>query len=519
MKVLVLHDPVAPDARPDELDTLVQVREIGAALTRRGHTVATLAFGPDLAANERAIVAAHADVVFNLVESHLGRARLLTNATSLLECLGLPFTGAPGDATTLSTGKLITKRVLAAAGIPTPAWRELPRPGAPLADAQLPRGPWLVKSVWEHGSLGLETDSVFEPRSFAELDAAIRAKQSALGGEAFAEQYVHGREFNVALLAGDNGPRCLPIPEILFEYAADDDTPRIVGYRAKWAEGSAEFVGTPRRFDFEAHDAALLGELERQALATWHAFGCDGYVRVDFRVDAQGRVYVIDVNTNPCLSPDAGYAAALARAGIPYDVAIERIVLAALARRGVRPPAATAKEVAKRAPLAHTLRTDVRPSDAARVRAMCASTGFFNDEELDIAVELVDEHLAKGEVASGYSFVFLDGANGATLCYASYGRIAGTERAYDLFWIVTDDAHRGRGLGRIVLDEVERRIAALGGGQIHVETSSRAQYDPTRAFYERCGYFEAARFTDFYKAGDGKVVYVKTVEHPRVNPV
>jgi ribosomal protein S18 acetylase RimI-like enzyme len=372
-------------------------------------------------------------------------------------------------------------------------------------------GRFLIKSVHEHGSLGIEGDSVVDVTSTDELDAAIRVRAPHMGGEAFAEQYVHGREFNVALLADEHGPRCLPIPEILFEYAADDDTPRIVGYRAKWAEGSAEFVGTPRQFEFGDHDAPLLRELERQALATWHAFGCDGYVRVDFRVDAQGRVYVIDVNTNPCLSPDAGYAAALARAGIPYDVAIERIVFAAFARRGVRPPTTVAKEVAKRAPLAHTLRTTVRPSDAARVRAMCASTGFFNDEELDIAVELVDEHLARGEAASGYSFVFLDAAGGETLCYASYGRIAGTERAYDLFWIVTDDAQRGRGLGRIVLDEVERRIAALGGGQIHVETSSRAQYDPTRAFYERCGYFEAARFPDFYKAGDGKVVYVKTV--------
>jgi D-alanine-D-alanine ligase-like ATP-grasp enzyme/GNAT superfamily N-acetyltransferase len=505
VKVLVLHDPVAPDARPDELDTLVQVEAIAAALARRGHAVARLAFGPDLAANERALVAARADVVFNLVESHLGRGRLIANATALLEALGQPFTGAPHDALVLSTSKLLTKRVLAAADLPTPDWHVT---GGHAASVP---GRFIVKSVHEHGSLGLEVDSVVDVRTTAELDAAIAARRGSLGGEAFAEGYVHGREFNVAVIAQPDGPRCLPIPEILFEGLASDDTPRVVGYRAKWAEGSAEYVGTPRHFASGGVDGLLHAELERLALATWRAFGFAGYLRVDFRVDASGAPYVIDVNANPCLSPDAGFAAALERADVPYDAAIEAIALDAVRRAGRTVAASeTAPARSARAVPAHTLRTEVRPGDAARVRAMCASTGFFSDEELDIAVELVEEHLAKGEAASGYSFVFLDVA-GETLAYASYGRIPGTESAFDLYWIATDDAHRGRGFGQVLVAEVEARIAAGGGGQIHVETSSRAQYDPTRAFYERCGYLEAARFPDFYKPGDGKVVFVKTV--------
>jgi len=412
----------------------------------------------------------------------------------------------------LSTSKLLTKRVLAAADLPTPDWHVVGGHAAAVP------GRFIVKSVHEHGSLGLEIDSVVDVRSSAELDAAIDARRAGLGGEAFAEGYVHGREFNVALIAGERGPRCLPIPEILFEGLPSDDTPRVVGYRAKWAEGSAEYVGTPRHFARAGADAALHAELERLALATWQAFGFAGYLRVDFRVDASGAPYVIDVNANPCLSPDAGFAAALERADAPYDAAIEAIALDALRRAGRATEASGA--AAARAPRpvpAHTLRTEVHQHDAARVRAMCASTGFFSDEELDIAVELVDEHLAKGESASGYSFVFLDVA-GETLAYASYGRIPGTEAAYDLYWIATDDAHRGRGYGQVLVAEVEARIAALGGGQIHVETSSRAQYDPTRAFYERCGYHEAARFPDFYKPGDGKVVFVKVVAGSGATP-
>ncbi|MEZ5980163.1 MAG: GNAT family N-acetyltransferase [Planctomycetota bacterium] len=156
------------------------------------------------------------------------------------------------------------------------------------------------------------------------------------------------------------------------------------------------------------------------------------------------------------------------------------------------------------------LRDDVRESDEARVRELVRSSGFFTPEEQEIAVELVHERRVRGERESGYSFVFLDDGPTA-VAYACFGRIPMTASSYDLYWIVTDDARRGRGLGRRLLREVERRVARAGGGRIYVETSSRAQYDPTRAFYENTGYTRAAYFEGFYREGDGKIVYVKRV--------
>jgi D-alanine-D-alanine ligase len=103
----------------------------------------------------------------------------------------------------------------------------------------------------------------------------------------------------------------------------------MVGYRAKWVEDSFEFANTPRRFDFAAGDAALLAHLERLARTTFLAMGLSGYARVDFRVDADGP-WILEVNTNPCISPDAGFAAALAQSGIRYKDAIARIVRAAM---------------------------------------------------------------------------------------------------------------------------------------------------------------------------------------------
>jgi len=159
-------------------------------------------------------------------------------------------------------------------------------------------------------------------------------------------------------------------------------------------------------------------------------------------------------------------------------------------------------------PLPCRLRTQATPADRNAVRSILASTGFFYPGEIDIAVELVDEHLAKGD-ASGYHFVFADSAAGDVLGYACYGQIPCTLASYDLYWIAVDQHHHSRGLGRMLLDEVERQVKAAGGQQLYIETSNREQYQPTRHFYLRCGYQQAALLADFYAPGDDKVIYAK----------
>lgn len=153
------------------------------------------------------------------------------------------------------------------------------------------------------------------------------------------------------------------------------------------------------------------------------------------------------------------------------------------------------------------LRTDVLPRDRDAVRRIVASTGFFSDAEIDVAVELVDERLAKGP-ASGYDFVFAD-QGGRTVGYACFGPIACTIASFDLYWIAVEESCRGQGLGRILLEDSERRIIAAGGRRIYIETSNRPQYLPTRGFYLRCGYREEAVLPEFYGPGDDKVIYGK----------
>ncbi len=156
-----------------------------------------------------------------------------------------------------------------------------------------------------------------------------------------------------------------------------------------------------------------------------------------------------------------------------------------------------------------SFRRQVRPADAAEVRRVVVSTGFFNEEEVEVAVELVDERLAKGE-RSGYYFVFAEQA-GRFLGYACFGPIPGSATSHDLYWIVVDDALRGQGLGRKIMAAAEADIGEMGGRRVWVDTSSRDQYAPTRAFYERCGYRLAARLEEFYAPGDDKVIFQKTL--------
>ena len=353
MKAVLLAARPAPDAGPDDLDTLAQAAALTAALAELGPTVARAAvslalpapppgpradFSLDLPASARVLAEAAPDVVVNLVESVGGNAHFIHLAPALLEDLGIPFTGSDQAAVLLSNHKLHTKRVLSPFRIPTPAWIDR---AAVARNAPIPAGPLIVKSVTEHASTGLDDGSVLTPADPAELLAALDRAARRHGGEWFAEGYIPGREFNIALLdspEGPGSPEVLPPAEMLFENF-DPDRPRVVGYAAKWDEASDDYAGTVRTFDFPPADQRLLNTLAYAARLTWQAFGLSGYARVDFRVDTSGRPLVIDVNANPCLSPDAGFAAALNRAGIPYVQAVSRILDAALARTPVRTPA------------------------------------------------------------------------------------------------------------------------------------------------------------------------------------
>jgi D-alanine-D-alanine ligase len=323
-RIVVLHSAVGTTAPADEQDTLVQVAAVADALTGLGYAVERLPLGLDLGIAIRALTAMRPDLAFNLVESVAGSGRLIHLAPATLEEVGIPYTGASLSALFLTSNKLAAKRLMSLAGLPTPPWQEAGQP----RDDGWP-GPWIVKSVWEHASIGMDDGAVVPTRAAA----GQRIQGSP---DWFAEAYIEGREINLALLGGPDGPLVLPAAEICFD-RYPPGKPRIVGYAAKWDPGSFEYQHTPRVFLDRQREDALLARLQRLALACWEVFRLQGYARVDFRLDEAGRPWVLEVNANPCLSPDAGFAAAAARAGIAYPELVGQIAADGCRRAGAGP--------------------------------------------------------------------------------------------------------------------------------------------------------------------------------------
>jgi D-alanine-D-alanine ligase len=280
-------------------------------------------------------------VVFNLVESLGGSDWLAGAAAALLDAMGLPYSGSPTEALLLTNHKLLAKQRLCQAGLPTPEWATVETHRAAGAGANFrslrdfgSSGDtlYVIKTLWEHASFELDEHSIVRPPDEAGLREMLQESVRRLRRPCYAERYIEGREFNLSVLAGPNGPESLPPAEIDFS-AFPPGKPRIVGQKAKWEEGSFAFQNTPRRFDFPPSDGPLLDRLGALARDAWHVFGLGGYARVDFRVDAEGQPWILEINANPCLSPDAGFAAALDRASIPFDQAVDRILSDALQTR------------------------------------------------------------------------------------------------------------------------------------------------------------------------------------------
>ncbi|MDH4073004.1 MAG: D-alanine--D-alanine ligase [Gammaproteobacteria bacterium] len=324
-RIVILHEAVAENARPDEFDLLVQVEEVTASLERLGWDVHTLAVDLDFAKTLTALRDFGAVCVFNLVESLGGCGQLITVVPSLLSAAGLRFTGSDADAIYLSSQKTLAKRWMALHGIATPSW--IGSGDEIGANSQR----WIVKSVWEHASLGLDDDAVV--RGKRAVSDRLEKCRSGFGGEWFAERFIDGREFNVSVIEESGEPYILPIAEIRFEDYAPGK-PHIVGYAAKWVSESHEYHNTPRHFPklSPQQDARIRDVVKR----CWRLFRLSGYARVDIRLDGRGVPWVLEINANPCLSRDAGFVAAANEAGIVYDRAIE-LILDAANETSVRP--------------------------------------------------------------------------------------------------------------------------------------------------------------------------------------
>jgi D-alanine-D-alanine ligase len=266
-------------------------------------------------------------LVFNLVEAIGGDARSEPAFAWLCELRGLRYTGSPPRAMTLCLEKPIAQALLAARGIPVPRNVVLARGDEPLRDLPLPA---IVKPSREDASHGISSESV--ARDESALRARARYVIERYAQPALAEEFIDGREINVGLIATPKGLEVLPLSEI--DYSGfEPDMPHIVSYAGKWIDTSRDWAVT-KVVAAHALAPAEVRRIEDIARAAFRELGLSGYGRVDLRLDAANRPFVIDINANPDLSPDAGFALAAARAGYPYPQIIDWIVQSASTASG-----------------------------------------------------------------------------------------------------------------------------------------------------------------------------------------
>lgn len=269
------------------------------------------------------------DLIFNLCESMAGDPRNEPTFAGLLDLFELPYTGSDLPALAACLHKRRSKDILLGRGISTPPHRFLSSLTA-LEDATLAQldYPWFLKLAYEDASVGITEANLV--RDVVALRARAAAMITEFGQPVLAERFVDGREINVTLIGNGDDLEVLPLHEIDFG-AMPAGRPRIVSYAAKWEEGHVDYAGTkPVRL----RDASptLVAACEQVARDAWDAHGLRDYARVDLRVDKAGQPWVIDVNPNPDISPDAGVVRSAAVAGMSYVQLIDRLAQTALRR-------------------------------------------------------------------------------------------------------------------------------------------------------------------------------------------
>jgi D-alanine-D-alanine ligase len=331
-RIVVLYNTDYDEEQAKQTPDLTSVRDsakaIASALHESGYTVElTGVHGVEVYSVLDRIRVNRPDLLFNLCESMDNDSRNEPTFAGLLDLMKIPYTGADLLALASCLYKHRTKEILDAHGVPTPPYRIL-RTEADLAAATGLDFPWFVKLGHEDASLGITEANVV--RSHADLVARTRELWAEFHEPVLAERFVDGREVNVTIFGWRDTTQVLPLHEIDFG-AMPTDRPRIVSYAAKWDEHHVDYAGT-KPVPLRNITPDVVANIERVAQAAYRAVDLRDYGRVDMRIDAGGIPWVIDVNPNPDISPDAGVCRAAAAAGMNYPQMVARIAELALAR-------------------------------------------------------------------------------------------------------------------------------------------------------------------------------------------
>lgn len=514
--LIVYNEPQLPADHPDaasERGVLDSVTAIERALAARDHKPRRLglALGPRPLTEvlQRALPC---DVAFNLCEGFGGVGQGESQVAGILEMFGVPITGSPSECLALVRHKARTKWLLSGAGLPTPEFC-LIGPDQPVERASyvalLGKGPVIVKPAHEDASLGISAESVVT--DFGALQRQIERTRERYG-PVLIEQFIEGREFNAAVIALPE-PTALPLSEIVFQPRNSSDW-SIVTYDAKWDVGSQADLRTPPRCPADV--APPLADRIRQiALGAFQVTGCRDYARIDLRVDQQNRIFILEVNGNPDLSPAAGLARAAEAQGIAYDDLVCGIVDQAARRAPDRKKeirAARVSSIMMDAQDSHCTIRAMHDGDLTRLVEILRACSVFRADEVSVGEEVLKESLRKPS-PDDYQ-VFVAECDGQVTGWSCHGRVPMTDATYDLYWIAVDPPRQKEGIGRKLVERVIESLRGVGARWLLAETSASVQYAPTRRFYERVGFHVLSEIPDFYRVRDGRLIFGRRLDEP-----
>jgi D-alanine-D-alanine ligase len=315
-KIIILINRLSDRPSADEIDVIDQVEAVERSLDELSLWHEREFVDCNLSSLVKKLISEPDGIAFNLVESLNNNSGLVYFIPALVESLNYPLTGNPSDAMFLTTQKPLAKKLMQGMGIPTPQWWT-----AKEAISLVPGRQYMVKPSREDASVGINDENVFNGEDLQILERF----RNNWGDHFFIEEFITGREFNLSVLGGTDGPEVLSPAEIIFK-DFPEGKPAIVGYAAKWEESTFEYQNTIRTYNFPESDGTLLDQLKEICYQCWSAFNLRGFARVDFRVDCNNRPYVLEINANPCISPNSGFYNAALRSGYTFTQVVQRII-------------------------------------------------------------------------------------------------------------------------------------------------------------------------------------------------
>ncbi len=310
--------------RVSEAGAEAEAQAVTEALRRLGHVPVLIPLGAEVVSFIGKLQLLRPAVIFNLCEGYRGDSAKEMHIAALYELLDIPYTGSPSLCLALTQNKALTKDILVRHGLPTPEYYCIKRNEAA---PKLTIGyPLIVKPCSEDASLSIGPDSIVHNETA--LKKRARYIHDRYSQDALVETFINGREYNVAVL-GNPPTGVLPLAEIVF--AKHLKSP-IVSYAGKWEATSADYRGTTPQCP-AVIDEKLRKKIEQIAIKACRLFGCRDYARVDIRLQGD-TPYILEINANPDICPDAGFARAAGVAGHEYPALIQRILNMALARKG-----------------------------------------------------------------------------------------------------------------------------------------------------------------------------------------